>query len=267
MLSISASTPSLFFDIDGTLVSYEKHSIPQSTIDGITQAKKNGCLIFISTGRPVQFIDNLSSIKHLIDGYIAYNGAYCYMGNEQLFRKSVSQEALDWIINDASDKDYPVIFCGTKDIGVYNPKPVVTDLFENALGLKNTNFPKPPLDIIKEQSILQFSPFVDSSREDEVMSHLKGCVYGRWHPAFIDVTVKGADKGTGMNEVVAKLGLNKDLTYAFGDGGNDMTIIQQAHTGIAMGNACEQLKKVANYITEDVDKDGIYLALKHFKLI
>lgn len=54
-----------FFDIDGTLISFKTHKIPQSTIDALTEAKQNGIKIFISTGRPVALITNIDAIKHL----------------------------------------------------------------------------------------------------------------------------------------------------------------------------------------------------------
>ena len=72
----------LFFDIDGTLVSFITHEIPDSTIQALTQAKKNGSRVYIATGRPPVIITNLGSIAHLIDGYITTNGALCYVGDE-----------------------------------------------------------------------------------------------------------------------------------------------------------------------------------------
>ena len=67
----------LFFDIDGTLVSFNTHKIPQSTVDALTHAKSNGQKVYISTGRPMLFINNLGQIEHLIDGYITTKGALC----------------------------------------------------------------------------------------------------------------------------------------------------------------------------------------------
>ena len=72
----------LFFDIDGTLVSFKTHNIPESTIEALTAAKNNGVDIFISTGRPRPLINNIQSISHLVKGYITTNGAYCFAGNQ-----------------------------------------------------------------------------------------------------------------------------------------------------------------------------------------
>ena len=78
------TTKALFFDIDGTLVSFNTHEIPASTVDALEQAKANGLKVFIATGRPRQLINNLSAISHLIDGYVTTNGAYCYAGDNNI---------------------------------------------------------------------------------------------------------------------------------------------------------------------------------------
>ena len=72
----------LFFDVDGTLVSFKTHRIPQSTVDALTEAKRRGAGIYISTGRPKRLINNLDEISHLVDGYITATGAYCTVGGD-----------------------------------------------------------------------------------------------------------------------------------------------------------------------------------------
>lgn len=74
----------LFFDIDGTLVSFTTHPIPESTVDALTAAKASGIGIYISTGRPYSLINNIGQISHLVDGYITANGAYCFAGDKAI---------------------------------------------------------------------------------------------------------------------------------------------------------------------------------------
>lgn len=71
------------FDIDGTLVSFKSHKIPESAIYGLTLAKEKGAGIYIATGRPYGLINNIEEIKHLVDGYITANGAYCFPANKR----------------------------------------------------------------------------------------------------------------------------------------------------------------------------------------
>ena len=78
------------------------------------------------------------------------------------------------------------------------------------------------------------------------MAHIPCCTSGRWHPAFTDVTAKGADKGEGILTMAHYMNLNPEYTIAFGDGGNDTSMIKTAGIGIAMGNALESLKQTAD---------------------
>ena len=67
----------LFFDVDGTLVSFNTHTIPTSTVDALKEAKKRGVKLFIATGRPIQLLNNIPEVEHIMDGYILATGALC----------------------------------------------------------------------------------------------------------------------------------------------------------------------------------------------
>ena len=207
-------TKALFFDIDGTLVSFKTHSIPASTIEALEKAHAKGVKIFISTGRPTLFINNLQAIEHLIDGYMTANGGYCYIGD-----RSVSLH------------------------------PIAKD------------------DVLEHEDILQITPFFTVEQEAEVMPHLHSVTSARWYPDFTDITASKADKGQGLLSMAAAENIAIADTMAFGDGGNDIAILRQAGIGVAMGNANDDVKAVANYVTSSVDDDGIANALKHFGVI
>ena len=89
-----------FFDIDGTLVSFKTHQIPASTIKAIEQAKEQGVKIFISTGRPVTIINNIDTIRHLIDGYITFNGARSFVGEEDITLMPIPETEVRAMIED-----------------------------------------------------------------------------------------------------------------------------------------------------------------------
>ena len=214
----------LFFDIDGTLVSFDSHQIPPSTILALTQAKANGHKVFIATGRPPIIITNLGAMQ------------------------------------------YGVIVIGEKDVAVLDPNGDVDLIFRQHLAVENLNLAK-PVEHVLQQRILQITPFFDKDYEKELMARLPGCTSGRWHPAFTDVTAKGADKGEGLLAMAKHEALDPKYTMAFGDGGNDTTMIRKAGIGVAMGNAIDDLKKEADFVTTSVDEDGIRYALSHFGLI
>ena len=91
--------------------------------------------------------------------------------------------------------------------------------------------------------------------------------YGRWNPDFADITPKGVTKHQGIDVFCKHFGLQLEETMAFGDGGNDIPMLRHAGIGVAMGNAVEEAKAVADYVTTDVDAEGVAQALKHFGVI
>ncbi len=256
----------LFFDIDGTLVSFKTHEIPASTIAALTQAKANGHKVFISTGRPPLIITNLGAIEHLIDGFVTTNGALCFVGKEVVNCKDIPKEAVQVLVRDAQEKSYGLIVVGEKDVAVLDPDGEVDSIFRGEIAVENLDQVK-PLDEVLEQRILQLTPFFTEDYERDLMERIPQCTSGRWHPAFTDITAKGADKGVGILALASYLGLDPQYTMAFGDGGNDTSMIKAAGIGIAMGNALESLKQEADYVTSSVDDNGVLNALRHFKLI
>ncbi|MBR4645373.1 MAG: Cof-type HAD-IIB family hydrolase [Bacteroidaceae bacterium] len=256
----------LFFDIDGTLVSFNTHQIPDSTIQALTRAKQAGHKVFIATGRPPLIITNLGAIEHLIDGYVTINGALCFVGDKVISCKEIANETARFVVKDAQEKNYGLIMVGEKDVAVMDPQGEVDKIFRQEICVENLNQARPVEEVL-QQRIFQLTPFFDEDYEREIMARLTDCTVGRWHPAFTDITALGADKGEGLLAMTTHLGLNPQRTMAFGDGGNDSSMIRTASIGVAMGNALECLKQEADYVTTSVDEDGILKALQHFRLI
>ena len=116
-------TKALFFDIDGTLVSFQTHVIPTSTIEALTLAHEKGIQIFIATGRPTLIINNLDELQNrgLIDGYITMNGGYCYVGDEIIYKSHIPAEDVQTIAHFCQTNNYPSIFIGEHDASVCQP--------------------------------------------------------------------------------------------------------------------------------------------------
>lgn len=121
-----------FFDIDGTLVSFRTHRIPQSTIHAIAEAKQRGVKIFISTGRPVALINNIKEVEQLVEGYIAFNGAYCFIGNDEIATTPLPAADVIRMVDDATRRDYCVIVCGKNQVAIHNYKPIFNEIFVEA---------------------------------------------------------------------------------------------------------------------------------------
>ena len=92
-------------------------------------------------------------------------------------------------------------------------------------------------------------------------------VLSRWTYGGMDVIAKGGGKMKGIQRYLEMKGIKAEETIAFGDAENDLEMLKFAGIGVAMGNGEEQVKAQADYVTADVDDDGIAKALRHFGLI
>lgn len=256
----------IFFDIDGTLVSFKTHRVPDSTIEAIRLAKAAGRLIFISTGRPVQVIDNVGAIESMIDGYVTTNGAHCFSGDRLLLKKTIPMEDAEKMWKFSEKMGFSAMFIGQKNIYVANKDEKMSVIIGNLLNLPAmqdcAGFSE-----MSGDEIFQISPVVDTAQEAEIMPRLPGCDSCRWSPVFMDVIPKGVDKAKGIAAVAAHFGFGMDECMSFGDGGNDIAMLKAVGTGIAMGNSSEEVKAAADYVTASVDEDGIYQGMKYYGII
>lgn len=120
---------------------------------------------------------------------------------------------------------------------------------------------------IESDAIYQLSAFLPEENEPEFLRSCPGCIAVRWSPDFCDILPAGGGKPNGLAHTLAHLGLTREQSIAFGDGGNDVTMLEYAGIGVAMGNACDAAKAAADYVTDDITADGLAKALAHFGLI
>ncbi len=258
----------LFLDIDGTLVSFHTHQVPASTIEALSRARARGVRIFIATGRSPLIINNLGELqkRDLIDGYVTVNGSYCIIGKEVVYKGAMPVADVKAILDFCTAHGCPCIVVGEHDLCVVNHRPLVDELFHDFL--KVDYLPRRTVEeALQMGDIFQLTPFIDVEQEREIMSRLPGCESGRWYPAFTDVTARGNNKQKGIDEIIRPLGIALEETMAFGDGGNDISMLRHAGIGVAMGNAKDDVKAAAKYVTDTVDNDGIQKALQHFGVI
>ena len=256
----------LFFDIDGILVSFKTHTIPDSTIQALTAAKSKGIEIYISTGRPYPLINNISAIEHLIDGYITANGAYCFIGNNIISCSPIPIEEVDFILKKSEAMNFACMVVGEKDYSTIHPNQKAELMFKEMLNVSDIGS-TPPISKVLQQPILQLTPLITEAQEIQLKSSLQHIESSRWCAEFADFTAKGVNKAKGLQEITRYKRFELSETMAFGDGGNDLAILKTAGIGIAMGNANSMVKEASDYSTLSIDEDGIYHALKHWNII
>lgn len=254
----------VFFDIDGTLVSFRTHTVPASTVQALAELKKRGIKTFISTGRHLSEINNLGSL--VFDGYITLNGGYCTVAkNRVIYKRTIPAEDIRALIRYQEETTpFPCSVVIEKGMYINYHTPEV----EKVLELVDLHpLPERALSDFIDQEVLQLTAFFPKEQEKEMMRILPNCEATRWYPTFADIVPAGSNKSVGMDKISHYFGFEHAECMAFGDGGNDISMLKQAHIGIAMGNADSSVKEAADYTTDSVDRNGIYHALKHFGVI
>lgn len=253
----------IFFDIDGTLVPHGKSQIVPSTIKALQQLKEQGIKIFIATGRAVPSIDFVLN-QFEFDGYLALNGQYCYADHQTIRKETIDKESLKKVLPYLEDKKISSMFAEKDYVYVNMISDNLIHFRKGHLeGLEPIDDPKRSL----ENDTYQLMTFIPEEKEKEFFEHLPNCKSARWHPEFADIIPCHGGKNTGIDAMCQYLDISIEEVMAFGDGGNDIDMLKHVGLGIAMGNANDIVKKAANYVTDDVEDDGIYHALQYFGLV
>ncbi|MBR1777214.1 MAG: Cof-type HAD-IIB family hydrolase [Alphaproteobacteria bacterium] len=253
-----------FFDIDGTLISFKTHEMPKSTQEALERLHQKGVKVFIATGRAPKDVGFLKKYFDF-DGVISFNGQYCFDKTDVLHNAPLPHETILSVLPYLKEKQIASTF-ETIDENIFN---LVNDRVHELIRLVGFNEPeKQVADVSRlERDIYQMTTFVIPEEEADLVAHLPGCRTVRWYPTFVNVIGENGGKHVGIAKVCEKYGIGRDEIMAFGDGGNDVDMLEHAGIGVAMGNGGADAKAAANYITTAVDDDGVYNALKHFEII
>lgn len=259
----------VFFDIDGTLISFRTHTIPQSTLQALQSLRERGVKLFISSGRHP--LDILPCLHFPFDGYVALNGGYCLTGaGEVIFQRNIDPSDIENLIQYQSHAGrFACVLAGAKDM-VLNymderviqvRKLVETKNLARILSLEEWS-------AVARQGVMQLIAFFGPDRESALMRELfPHCRAMRWSPLFTDIVPLGVSKAEGIDKMLAYQGISLAETMAFGDGGNDIPMLQHVPLSVAMGNAAPEVKQAASYVTTSVDDHGVARALRHFGVI
>lgn len=249
-----------FFDIDGALA-LGKY-VPDSAKEGIRQLREKGDLVFICTGRNVHYVR--ANFGEYADGFITNNGRLAYYRDEVIFDAPLEKKMFRKIMKILREENAGFVF-HDKNNGYYEGP---EELYELMKEVGDPGYLKWHIDEDKEYYNFDICLF-DSEHCERIRKALENyCILNPHgpHPSA-DMSVFGTDKGDALKAVAGKLGVDINDTYAFGDGLNDVCMMKAAGHGIAMGNGQDLTKQAAEYITSDINEDGVYLGLKHYGLI
>ena len=256
---------SFFFDFDGTLQGFENHEISDSTIEALKLLKQKNKKIYIATGR--NMVDMPEHIfEYGFDGYINNNGAMCSDSDrKQFFVEYINPKDIDALLRYDDENPFAFTYMTQKGFSINR----VTENVEKSFEYFNITPPHivDPRTLPKD-NIMQMNFFIDEKEEDYLINNvLINSVGTRWMEYFADINPKDISKMRGIERMAERHQFDLNKTMSFGDGGNDISMLQGCKIGVAMGNSKDNVQEIANYVTTTVDDNGIWNALKHFEII
>lgn len=252
----------IFFDIDGTLLNTEK-KIPQTTKASIEELKKNGVHVVIATGRPPFMFEQIREELE-IDSYVSFNGQHVVYKGETIYKKPMKKHEIIHLHEDTLQSKIPMVYFSESEMRATVGE---HQYIKEGLGKLKFYYPEKDEHFPLNESIYQALMFCEKGKEDSLIQKHASFSFLRWHTYSIDILPVGGTKAIGIEHMMKASGLNHADSYAFGDGLNDLEMLQAVGTGVAMGNARDSLKTIADFVTDSSDNDGIFKGLKQLKLI
>jgi len=251
----------ILFDIDETLYSNDKKQIPESAITAIHKLHQAGHTLAIATGRsPFEMI---AAVKELpFDFYVLANGQVVSRNDEIIYEKVIDKMMIEELLVEAHAAGVYLGFSSATHSSVTG----ITPELEVAFAKHYAVIPNVAPNADAHESVHQIWYLSEdvTGISERFADRLKILP---WLTTGADVVPIGASKAVGLTEALAVLAdvLPKKIVF-FGDGFNDLELMMMADVGIAMGNAVEPLKAVANFVTKNIEDDGIYYACEQLGL-
>lgn len=264
----------LVLDVDGTLLNNERE-ISKRTLAALLKVQQMGIRIVLASGRPTYGLMPLAKTLELgnYGGFIlSYNG--CQIINAQngeiLFKRRINPEMLPYLEKKARKNGFAIF--------TYNDDTIITDNPENEHIRSEARLNN--LEIIKEvefSTAIDFAPctcMLVSDDEEALIGleqHWKRRLNGaldvfRSEPYFLEVLPCGIDKANSLGALLEQLDVKREEVIAIGDGVCDVTMLQLAGMGVAMGHAQDSVKACADHVTASNEEDGVALAVEQIIL-
>lgn len=260
----------LFFDIDGTILSEgEKRYIPDSAVEAVHKLQQNGHLCFINSGRSWSEInDNIIDLG--FDGFVCGCGTFINYHGKPLLADELPMELADAIYADLHSYKLEWLLEGQHAI-YYSTLPYRThigDFYKEY----HTLFPDHCVDYPPETRGLHFDKFCicvtpESDLSGFMDKYKDSLTFIDRGNGFYEVVPVGHSKATGIQFLMDYFDIPLEDTIAIGDSNNDLPMLEFAGLSIGMQKSDADVLSTVDYVTDTVENDGIYKAMKHFHLI
>lgn len=254
----------VFFDVDGTLISEVDGSIPLSTKESIGKLIERGIKVVVATGRPYSLCEEFKEMG--IDTIISANGALIKCKDSIIYKSVLSSETVQDISAFAQMNGHGISYFTEQfvmnGIGINNERTM------NALRetLSLTQYPKKIASLTEE--VFCVCLYVDDGEIQKFLERFPRLRFERFHGYVVNVLEETeVSKSAAIKRVLDHFDICRSEAIAFGDGGNDLDMLEYVGLGIAMENGEERLKQRADFITKRASEGGISYALKKYGVI
>ena len=275
MIDACPDSAVLFFDVDGTLTSFDPDDMTdkdfnaihpsKAVVDAFGRLRNAGHQAFICTGRPLWLVaDGLRALNPA--GIVAMAGATLEVEGCVVHEDCFDEDIVEELVRRVVDAGIEVFFesnaatFALEPVGVECSSLIGTSVVHSAEEMRvdgRLRVGKVCLDVPSLARVANDDGFID--REFEL------CNTGGQNR---ELSPTGIDKGVGVARALEYLGRTGNArTFGFGDSGNDLGMLAAVETAVAMGNAMPEVKALADYVTDDVAHDGTVTAMQHFGLI
>lgn len=250
----------LFFDIDGTLLNSEL-KIPEGVKRELKRLKEAGHYLFVASGRPLAFISN-QIIDAGFNGFVLCNGAHVELNHETIYENRIPYEKVNDLMNLLESVDCEYDFETATDCYIDSAYHDFIEFFK----ICDIRHEKLITDFDKEEVMHRTLKIEISAKKDhdKIIDYIADKFYFDHHGTAnsFEICALDTSKAKGVKKVLEHLHIDKEHSYAFGDGLNDLEMIHYVGHGIAMGNAVDELKKIADEVIGHVDEQGLEEYLK-----
>lgn len=252
----------IFFDIDGTLIENGGKLMPESAKEAIRIARKNGHICMINTGRTKRLVGEDITGQVEFDGLLLGCGTEIEYQGKSLMHKTLTLEESRRILEAMKKYHVDGVLEGHDEDFAPRGDEVYTDAFRGMAAeieeRKYASYAQAPGNYDKLFVCAETPAGMDGMKRDlsDILDFIE-----REH-GFYELVPTGYSKATAIHYIADRLNIAMEDTVAIGDSNNDLPMLKCAHTSIAMGESSPQVLEMADYITTDVDKDGIWNALK-----
>ena len=271
----------IILDVDGTLYSSEKKILPK-TKQALLKAQTLGIKVIVASGRPTSGLAKIKEELQLHKHHgllVSYNGSKITdcESNEELFNQPLSVEEGQAVLRHMKKFDViPMVDKGRymNVENVYNNLITVDGVQKNIVEIEARAgefllCEQPDLETFLDYEVNKILTAATPAYLDSILAELEAPFKDRLNCVktadfYFEFTAKGIDKANALNTVLAPMGYTPDQMIAFGDGMNDHSMLDYVGTGVAMGNAVEPVKAIAQHVTDSNNDEGIANALYHF---